>query len=226
MSTKKTDIVSRTTSIIAVIISALALLQSHRALAPRVSLYDIQVYKKDFTTTGNLDFGVKFLFQNRGGSQLQGLRLTAIGLDDNGVVGQLKTDLTNELFPQDIFNYCATLLIPPSYFDLADQNAVQFRKNIYFHLTVSYPRWYGHATQTFTVLWNKDTHRFEHCDSRQTARIKTLLQEEERTSNHTSLKEREGSQREYVRGRIEYVRGRKSTLGVEYVRGRISIYNN
>lgn len=179
---KKRDIFSRIISIIAVILALFAFLlsywQTNVTLRPKISFNEdgFSVYEKKILPSGNLKFGLQFNFINKGGSEISGLNIYISCLVDSQEVGKITSNLINKIYAGDTFNRAITIIIPNEYFSHISQNAIIFNKNIFFKLSMDYPRaWFGRYKQKSYVFWNKETNRLEHCDLEDVKRIDNIL---------------------------------------------------
>ncbi len=159
---------TRTLSIFAIIISALALFlnfwQTQITLRPKISLNDFSTYDKTINKLGNLNFGLQFNFQNKGGTEIPSLDMKIYAVAEGNLIGTSESDVVNPIFPEDTFNKAIKIIIPKRFFTPIESTSIKFNKNILFKVFIKYPRfWFLRYKQTFYIVWNRNTNRLEHC---------------------------------------------------------------
>jgi hypothetical protein len=172
----KTDVTSRVCSILAIVFAILSLglhwWQSCIMLRPKIAIHSTNVYKKDVLPTGDLDFGIQFNFENRGQSEARDTEMRIAVVVDNKQLEILESGVSNDLFPNDVFNRALSMLVQRSLFDPAGVSSITFKKNLYFKVVITYSKqWFGRHKQVFYIFWNRETNRFEHCSAKEASAI-------------------------------------------------------
>jgi len=156
-------------SIVAIIFAlsslGLDLWQSYITLRPIVALDDQEIYEKTILPNNKLGLRIKFVFENRGESEIRGMEIRIAVVVDNKQREILESDVSNDIFPHDVFNRTVSMQIPESFFDFVDVNSLKLRESLYFKIVVTYKKfWFGQHKQVFYVMWSRETNRFEHCN--------------------------------------------------------------
>ena len=167
---KQTDRTSLIISFVALAIAVLTFVfqfwQTSLVFRPKIAIQSTNVYNKEMLPDGSLDFGIQFNLENRGQIEARALKILVSVVVDNKLLSTIQSDVSNDLFPQDVFNRALSMRIPKSFFTAAGASSIIFTKNLYFKAVITYKKnWFGRHKQVFYLLWNKETNRFEHCEA-------------------------------------------------------------